>query len=93
MAHKLALKHWVVNARAFELFKDGVKQHMVCDPFSRDPRAVTPVKSPPLLVKRIAARVRTIGGGRMGRGHGNIVVDSERSRAVVIGLSKLSLST
>ncbi len=38
------------------------------DPFSGDPRDVAPVKDPPLLVKRIAARVRTIGGKRMGGG-------------------------
>ncbi len=48
---------------------------MVGDPFSGDPRAVAPIKGPPLLVTvkrtRIAARVQTISGDRMGGGRCN----------------------
>ncbi len=68
LAHKLALQHQVLNAGAFESVEDGLKPHVGCDPFCRDPRAVAPVKGPSLLVKRAAARVCTIGGRRMGSG-------------------------
>jgi hypothetical protein len=68
LAHKLALQHGVLNAGAFELVEDGLKPHMGGDPFGGDPRAMAPVKCPSLLVKRVAARVYTIGGRRMGSG-------------------------
>ncbi len=65
------------------IFKDCLKPHVGCDPFSGDPRAVAPVKGPPLLVKRIASRVRTIGGRRMGKrreGTGDAVPQSRASQ-------------
>jgi hypothetical protein len=66
LAHKLALQHGVLNA--FELVEDGLKPHMGGDPFGGDPSAMAPVKRPSLLVKRVAARVYTISGRRMGSG-------------------------
>ncbi len=68
LAHKPALKHRVLNAGAFELVENGLQPHVGGDPFSGIPAQWLPSKTPPLLVKRIAARVCTIGGRRMGGG-------------------------